>query len=94
MQIVPYMPIHPAQLNQTSILVKDDREKPVPSSTSMDTRRNRDNDDSIFKRPCTPTPYTVEEPCDLTMKRAARMKRYIRDDNGSVFAPLNVRLVF
>ncbi len=66
MQIVPYIPIHPAQLNNDNIS--------TTTITEEDELKN-DNDDYIFKIPSVPTPYTVEEPCDNTIKRSSTMKR-------------------
>jgi hypothetical protein len=69
MQIVPYMPIHPSQLN---------KDKP----TADDKAKDEDVDESsvtsgkdLFKIPSVPTAYTVEEPCDSTIKRPSAMKR-------------------
>lgn len=64
MQIVPYMPIHPAQLTSKN------EEKSQEDQTKI-----KKNDDHLFKKPFLPTPYTVEEPPDNTIKRTLRMKR-------------------
>ncbi len=72
MQIVPYMPVHPAQLNSHD--EKNEKQKKIPSSTPVNPIK-KENDDHLFKRPLTPTPYTVEEPPENTSKRPARMKR-------------------
>lgn len=82
MQIVPYMPIHPAQLNTDNVTTDDkvkeeEEEDEIPESASpiiSDEVRN-DTDEHNFKMPSAPTPYTVEEPCDNTIKRASAMKR-------------------
>lgn len=78
MQIVPYMPIHPAQLNNDNVTtITDekikDKEETVEDSI-LDESKN-DNDDYPFKIPSIPTPYTVEEPCENTIKRTPTMKR-------------------
>jgi hypothetical protein len=64
MQIVPYMPIHPAQLNNDNTTTTDD-----------ENQVSNDTDDHLFKIPSIPTPYTVEEPCDSAIKRGSTMKR-------------------
>ena len=74
MQIVPYMPIHPAQLNSDN--VTGDEEVAEGASPILSDDITNDNDDHLFKMPSAPTPYTVEEPCDGNIKRAAPMKRY------------------
>lgn len=68
MQLVPYMPIHPAQLNE---------EKPIESQTSISvTSDEPKNDNHLFKIPSVPTFYTVEEPpSDDVMRRNPTMKR-------------------
>lgn len=81
MQLVPYMPIHPAQLNSENV-TSDDKSKEDeddelienPSLVISEEVKN-DNDDYQFKIPSIPTPYTVEEPCDNTRKRPSAMKR-------------------
>lgn len=70
MQLVPYMPIHPTQLNNDKIETKNDEE--VNENADL----KNDNDDYLFKIPSLPTPYTVEEPCETTTKRSSTMKRY------------------
>jgi hypothetical protein len=37
---------------------------------------DKTEDESLFKIPSIPTPYTVEEPCDSAIKRPPTMKRY------------------
>lgn len=66
MQIVPYMPIHPAQLKSTN----DEKEQ----ENHTETKKTHDGN-HLFKKPFLPTPYTVEEPSENTIKRALRMKR-------------------
>jgi hypothetical protein len=80
MQIVPYMPIHPAQLNSDTLTndekAEDDEEEIVESTSPIISEDvKNDNDGHLFKIPSAPTPYTVEEPCDSTIKRASAMKR-------------------
>ncbi len=65
MQIVPYMPIHPAQLNNDN----------PTKTTDYENQASNDSDDYLFKIPSVPTPYTVEEPCDSAIKRGSTMKR-------------------
>lgn len=72
MQIVPYMPVHPAQLNNSN--EKEKKKKKIPSPIPVNQIK-KENDDYLFKRPLTPPLYTVEEPPDNTTKRPARMKR-------------------
>jgi len=71
MQIVPYMPVHPAQLNNDNNITTDEKikdgEEIIENSNS--------SDDYQFKMPSIPTPYTVEEPCDTVIKRGSTMKR-------------------
>jgi hypothetical protein len=77
MQIVPYMPIHPAQLNNNNVTVEEKEQKnenKISSPVKINERKD-ENDDHLFKRPFLPTPYTVEEPCENTNKRTLRMKR-------------------
>ena len=66
MQIVPYIPIHPAQLNN---------DNPTTTNTDDENQASNDGDDHQFKIPSIPTPYTVEEPCDSAIKRGSTMKR-------------------
>lgn len=78
MQIVPYVPVHPAQLkNNNTNTDKDEEgiENPISSPILSDDIKN-ENDEFLFKIPSAPTPYTVEEPCDNITKRGATMKRY------------------
>ena len=75
MQIVPYMPVHPAQLN-THDDKKEKQKKESPPPTPVNPPIKKENDDHLFKRPFAPLPYTVEEPPENTNKRPARMKRY------------------
>ena len=74
-QIVPYIPIHPAQLTTDSVTnAKEettDQDEPSPTVVSPESNF----DDNIFKIPSVPTPYTVEEPCDNVNKRNSTMKR-------------------
>jgi len=76
MQIVPYMPIHPAQLNKDS---------PKKDDKKTDDEKEEDiKDENLFKIPSipsTPTPYTVEEPCDNVTKRPPTMKRSYSQSN-------------
>jgi len=78
MQIVPYMPIHPAQLNNDTITTTNnktkDEEETIENAMSSDESTN-ENNDPLFKIPSIPTRYTVEEPCDSTIKRGPPMKR-------------------
>ena len=79
MQIVPYMPVHPAQLNTDSKSTKtttDEVEDSKEKETISDDLKN-DQADHFFKIPSVPnTPYTVEEPCDSAINRGPAMKRY------------------
>jgi hypothetical protein len=72
MQIVPYMPIHPAQLNTND---KEEDKSKISSPVIIKEIKKKENDDHLFKRPFVPTSYTVEEPCDNTIKPTPRMKR-------------------
>jgi hypothetical protein len=91
MQIVPYMPIHPAQLissDSTTAAISETKshddsndderldEQPSPLSIVIDDV-NTQNDHDLFKRPLMPTAYTVEEPNDNAVQRSSTMKRYI-----------------
>lgn len=71
MQIVPYMPIHPAQL---SIHHEEEEEKHPDSSLPIPV--DPKSDDDLFKKPFPPTPYFVEEPPENLVKRTTRMKRF------------------
>ncbi len=71
MQIVPYMPIHPAQLNNSN----NNHETAEEKEQKDEKKRKKESDDHLFKRPFPPTPYIVEEPCENTSKRTLRMKR-------------------
>ncbi|CAF0851646.1 unnamed protein product [Adineta ricciae] len=73
MQIVPYMPIHPAQLSTTDETVKKEEKKKEPEISKMIPPKA--SDDHVFKKPLLPLPYTVEEPFENTSKRTLRMKR-------------------
>lgn len=75
MQLVPYIPIHPAQLASESTTTNNEKkdEESQPSSAGVSPEPNFD--ESIFKIPSVPTPYTVEEPCDNVNKRNPTMKR-------------------
>ncbi|CAF1393191.1 unnamed protein product [Rotaria magnacalcarata] len=83
MQLVPYMPIHPAQLNSENVTtdnktkeLEEDKmiENQFASSVSCDEEIK--NDGHLFKIPSIPTLYTVEEPpCDGVLKRNPTMKR-------------------
>ncbi|UJR30886.1 hypothetical protein I4U23_018397 [Adineta vaga] len=78
MQIVPYMPIHPTQLNNTSVVMKSEEQKDEKETLKpIETIeiKTKKNDDHLFKKPFLPLPYTVEEPCDTTNRRPLRMKR-------------------
>jgi len=68
MQIVPYMPIHPAQLNSNNPIIDEKEQKDQG-------KIKKENDDYLFKKPFLPVPYTVEEPCENILKRPPRMKR-------------------
>ena len=85
MQIVPYMPVHPAQLitDSTSTIkpTTDEGEEKEDSSNDL----KDPNDDYLFKIPSVPTPYTVEEPNDTTIKRGSTMKRFV---NGFIHSLL------
>jgi len=72
MQIVPYMPIHPAQLNSNNnnIPIIDEKEQKNQGEIK------KENDDHLFKKPFLPVPYTVEEPSEYILKRPQRMKRF------------------
>lgn len=81
MQIVPYMPIHPAQLNNnnsTNNVTMEEKEEKNEKEIPLPVKINeikKENDDHLFKRPFSPTPYIVEEPSENTNKRTSRMKR-------------------
>lgn len=79
MQIVPYVPIHPAQFftNTTTTTTDDDDETAEKSSASSLVSEESPalNDDQLFKRPSLPTAYIVEEPSDGAIKRGPAMKR-------------------
>jgi hypothetical protein len=72
MQIVPYMPIHPAQLNNNN---NNNNSTIDEKKQENQNKIKKENDDYLFKKPFIPTPYTVEEPCENLMKRTPRMKR-------------------
>lgn len=69
LQLVPYMPVHPAQLKSNKQSDEQKSSSPIASTLPNQT------DDHLFKKPFLPTPYTVEEPCDTSHKRTSRMKR-------------------
>ena len=73
MQIVPYMPIHPAQLGVHH--EKEGEEEKHPDSY-LPVPVNPKSDDDLFKKPFLPTPYIVEEPPENLVKRTTRMKRF------------------
>ncbi|CAF0720050.1 unnamed protein product [Adineta steineri] len=81
MQIVPYIPIHPAQLNNNNnhVTVEEKEQKienNISSTVKISPIIKEENDDHLFKRPFSPVPpYTVEEPTENTTKRIPRMKR-------------------
>ncbi|UJR15732.1 hypothetical protein I4U23_002667 [Adineta vaga] len=90
MQIVPYMPIHPAQMNSDTVTTdekaegEEDEEVLAESSSPVIPEEvKNDNDDHLFKMPSAPTPYTVEEPSDSNIKRASTMKRSYSQSNQS-----------
>jgi hypothetical protein len=79
MQIVPYVPIHPAQLfTNTTTTTTDDEEAAEKSSSSSVVSEEIAvlNDGQLFKIPPIPTAYTVEEPTEGAIKRGPAMKRY------------------
>ena len=66
-QLVPFIPIHSAQLIRSK--AKSDEQIETKNSPPA-------NDNHLFKRP-NPVPcYTVEEPCETTVKHSNRMKRF------------------
>jgi hypothetical protein len=80
MQIVPYMPIHPAQLNGDNPTAdnrteEDEEEEINENIISSPDELKDENDHHLFKMPLMPTPYTVEEPSDGVIKRSSNMKR-------------------
>lgn len=82
MQIVPYMPIHPAQLNmpiekEDEIEIEEEKHPDSPAPILTDPKSGYADDDELFKKPFVPTPYFVEEPPDNFVKRSTRMKRLI-----------------
>ncbi|CAF0849379.1 unnamed protein product [Rotaria sp. Silwood1] len=92
MQIVPYMPIHPAQLSNDNVTTDDkskeqEEDKLVDNtilSSVVSDEIKYENDDHLFKIPLIPTPYTVEEPpCDSARKRSPTMKRSYSQSNQS-----------
>ncbi|CAF1407645.1 unnamed protein product [Rotaria sordida] len=84
MQIVPYMPIHPAQLNNDKTKEQEE-DKIIDNKTSspiISDEIKYENNDHIFKIPTIPTAYTVEEPpCETTTKRSSTMKRSYSQSN-------------
>lgn len=70
MQIVPYMPIHPAQLS----IHHEEEEQEADSSSPIPT--DPKSEDDLFKKPFPPPPYIVEEPPENLVKRTTRMKRF------------------
>ena len=79
MQLVPYMPIHPAQLNKDVLVTpelpsNDDDDELIEIATSSAALADVDRE-HVFKRPTIPTPYTVEEPNDSPTNRCPTMKR-------------------
>jgi len=82
MQIVPYMPIHPVQLNNDKPKDEEKRiENQISSSSSSSDESKNENDDYHFKIPSIPTAYTVEEPSDSAIKRGPTMKRSYSQSN-------------
>ena len=79
MQIVPYMPIHPAQLNVPPVVVPVEDNHENTSSPVLRPQTESKSDDLLFKRPFLPVLYTVEEPSDASVKRPSRMKRSVAD---------------
>jgi hypothetical protein len=77
MQIVPYMPIHPAQLHTTPVAVTIEDHHDDTASPVLCPETESNNDDHLFKRPLPPVTYTVEEPCDTSVKRTSPMKRFV-----------------
>jgi len=75
MQIVPYMPIHPTQLNNNNNHSTLDEKEQENQNKIPPPIKVKENDDHLFKKPFAPTPYTVEEPCENTIKRTPTMKR-------------------
>ncbi|CAF3782654.1 unnamed protein product [Adineta steineri] len=87
MQLVPYMPIHPAQLSNDTATKQDEDEEEEeeriienPSPVIFEELKN-DDGDHLFKMPSLPTLYTVEEPSDNITKRACAMKRSYSQSN-------------
>ena len=79
MQLVPYMPIHPAQLNKEALVTpelrsNDEEDELIQIANSSAALSDVDRD-HVFKTPTIPTPYTVEEPNDSPTKRCPTMKR-------------------
>ncbi|CAF2372205.1 unnamed protein product [Rotaria sp. Silwood2] len=90
MQIVPYMPIHPTQLNNDNTTTDEktkekEEDKLVDDKISFSAISDEikyENNDHLFKIPSIPTPYTVEEPpCDNVTKRSSTMKRSYSQSN-------------
>lgn len=84
MQIVPYMPIHPAQLNipiekEEDIELDEEKHLDSPAPILANPKPDYDDDDDLFKKPFAPTPYIVEEPPDSFVKRSTRMKRFVNE---------------
>ncbi|CAF3658603.1 unnamed protein product [Rotaria socialis] len=89
MQLVPYMPIHPAQLHNENVTTDNktkepDEEKMIENQFSSSVIYDEEikNDGHLFKIPSIPTLYTVEEPpCDGVLKRNPTMKRSYSQSN-------------
>jgi hypothetical protein len=78
MQIVPFMPIHPAQLTNENVTTEDktkNEEEIIENQPVVSDEFQNENNKHLFKIPSVPTPYTVEEPGDSSIKRGSTMKR-------------------
>ncbi len=83
MQIVPFMPIHPAQLTKDNVTTEDktkNEEEIIENQPVVSDEFQNENNNYLFKIPSIPTPYTVEEPSDSAIKRGSTMKRW-----GNIF---------
>ncbi|CAF2682993.1 unnamed protein product [Rotaria sp. Silwood2] len=81
MQIVPYMPIYPVQVNNNNSTMDEKEQEQEQENQNQNSSPiiakeiKKQDDDLLFKRPFPPTPYTVEEPPENTTRRTSKMKR-------------------
>ena len=92
MQIVPYMPVHPSQLQSVAVSSVNTSDNQMEEETKSEEKLSPvpvprtpvHSDDHLFKRPFTPPAYTVEEPCDTPIERPQRMKRSFSTSSASI----------